>query len=122
MFKFAEMDDKITIFDQMDGKGGPVILINKFNVDPDETEQLLENWTKHANFFKQQPGYISTQFHRGIGGSSVFINYEVWESIEDYKNAVNQKEALSILETYPPSTVISPHLFTKVAVHGICVK
>jgi len=122
MSKFVEMDDKITVFEQMNGKGGPVILINKLNVDPEETEQLLKSWAKDAAFFKQQPGYISTQFHQGTGGSSVFINYAVWESIEDFKNAINQREAQSNLKNYPPSTVMSPHLFTKVAVQGICVK
>ena len=122
MSKFVEMDDNITVFEQMNGKGGPVILINKFNVDPEETEELLKSWARDSAYFKQQPGYISTQFHRGVEGSSVFINYAVWESIEDFKKAINQREAQSNLKNYPPSTVMSPHLFTKVAVHGICVK
>ena len=79
-----------------------------------------------ATNFKQQPGFISTQLHRGIGKSSVFINYAVWESIEYYKKAVNKirfsPESQSPLLKYDDnSLVISPHLFKKVAVPGICV-
>ena len=105
---------------------GSVILINKFNVDPNKVEQLLKDWGEDATNFKQQPGFISTQLHRGIGKSSVFINYAVWESMEHYKKAVNK--ILFSPESQSPhlkydnnSLVISPHLFKKVAVPGICV-
>ena len=37
---------------------------------------------KEAEKFKEQPGFISTQLHKGIGGSATFINYAVWESAE----------------------------------------
>jgi hypothetical protein len=36
-----------------------VILINKFNVDPDNIEQFLKEWAEDASRFKQQPGLIS---------------------------------------------------------------
>lgn len=101
-----------------------IILINKFNVDPDGVDQLLEAWASDAAYFKQQPGFISTQLYRGIGGSSVFINYAVWESTDLYKNAINKylsSETQSQLVKYPDSAVRSPHLFKKVAVPGICV-
>lgn len=35
---------------------------------------LLQAWENDANWMKQQPGYISTQLHRGIAGSTVFLN------------------------------------------------
>jgi heme-degrading monooxygenase HmoA len=119
--KFKEMDDKVTVFEQMEEEGGPVILINTFNVDPEEAEQLLKAWQEDAAFMKQQPGFISTQLHRGIAGSSVFINYAVWESVADFKRAFNQPEFQAHLQKYPPSTSTSPHLFRKVAVPRICV-
>ena len=64
--------------------------------------------------------------HKGIGKSSVFINYAVWESIEQYKEAVNKimfsSETQSLLLKYDDgSLVVSPHLFKKVHVPGICV-
>ena len=61
---------------------------------------------------------------KGIGKSSIFINYAVWQSIEHYKEAINKLVFSS--ETQPrllkyddASLVISPHLFKKVAVPGI---
>lgn len=69
----------------------------------------------------RQPGYISTQLHRGIGGSSVFINYAVWESVDDFRRAFADPEFQAQWSNYPPSTVASPHLFQKVAVPRICL-
>jgi heme-degrading monooxygenase HmoA len=119
--KFTEMDDKVTLFAQMEAEGSPVILINKFNVAPSEVEQFLQVWAEDAAFMKRQPGFIFTQLYRGIAGSCVFINYAVWESVADFKRAINQPEFQSHLKNYPPSTAASPHLLTKVAVPGICV-
>jgi hypothetical protein len=40
--KLVEMDEKITLSEQMEEENvGPVILINKFNVKPEEVDQLL---------------------------------------------------------------------------------
>ena len=118
---FSDMDDKVSVFAQMEADGGPVILMNKFTVAPSEVEQLLKAWAEDAAFMKRQPGFISTQLHRGIAGSCVFMNYAVWESVLDFKQAFNQPEFQARLENYPPSAVASPHLFKKVAVHGICL-
>jgi len=71
---------------------------------------------------KRQPGFISAQLHRGIGGSSTFFNYAVFESAEHFKRAFNTLEFGSSMATLPPKTVMSPHLFKKVAVPGICVE
>ena len=119
--KFTEMDDAVTIFAQLEAEGGPVILINKLSAVPSEMEQLLQAWAVDAAFMKRQPGFISTQLHRGVAGSCVFINYAVWESVADFKRAFYQPEFQSHLKKYPPSAVASPHLFTKVAVPGLCV-
>jgi len=128
MVKFIEMDERVKFKDQIEEKEieGSVILINKFNVEPDKVEQFLKDWAEDATNFKQQPGFISTQLHKGIGKSSVFINYAVWESIEHYKEAVNKilfsSETKSSLLKYNDSLVVSPHLFKKVHVRGICVE
>lgn len=120
MVKLVEMDEKITLSEQMEEKNvGSVILINKFNVKPEEVDQFLQAWASDAAYFKSQPGCISAQLHRGIGGSCVFINYAVWESTELFKKAFKNAELQSRLEKYPPSVVASPHLFKKVAVPGI---
>ncbi len=48
MAKFVEMDERTKFKDQTDEKiGGPVILINKFNVHPDKV-QISYMWS-HGN-------------------------------------------------------------------------
>jgi hypothetical protein len=50
------------------------------------------------------------------------INYAVWESSDRYKQAFDRPSnpSLSTLSDFLANTV-SPHLFKKVAVPGICV-
>jgi quinol monooxygenase YgiN len=124
MAKLVEMDENVTLKDQIENQvGGPVILINKFNVDSNEVEQFLKAWEEDATKFKDQSGFISAQLHKGIGKSTVFVNYAVWESLNHYKNAVDKvigPDFQSQLSKYPKSLVVSPHLFKKVAVPGIC--
>lgn len=121
MVELIEMDDAVTLQQQMRVETGPVILINQFKVKPQESEQLLAAWTADAAFFKRQPGFISAQLHRGIGGSGVFMNLAVWESVAAFRRAFSHPEFRQSLEAYPPSTIASPHLFQKIAVPNICV-
>jgi quinol monooxygenase YgiN len=122
MAKFVEMDDRVTLSTQMEQIVGPVILINKIGVNPNNIDQFLKAWKKDATIMKQQPGFISAQLYRGIAGSCTFINYAVWETSEHYKKAFDRptNPSLSTLMDFPAVTV-SPHLFWKVAVPGICV-
>lgn len=121
MPRLAEMDERVSLFAQVEANVGPVILINTFTVKPEDADQLLTAWAADAEYMKQQPGFISTQLHRGIAGSSVFVNYAVWESTEHFKRAFSSPEFQSRLADYPSSAVASPHLFRKVAVSGICI-
>lgn len=122
MVALVEMDPTITLFEQMQDRGGPVVLINSFKVHPDEVDQLLSAWTADATLMRAQPGYISTQLHRGIGGSCVFLNYAVWESTEHFARAFANPEFQSQLGHYPSSATSEPHLFRKLAVAGVCVE
>jgi len=60
MVKIIEMDDSVTLCEQFEAEVGAVILMNSFNVCPDEVEEefikVLADTTK---VFKQQPGFIS---------------------------------------------------------------
>ena len=78
MAKFVEMDEQVTLSKQMeDDVGGSVILINKFTVKAEEVDQFLKAWIDDATVFKEQPGFISTQLHRGIAGSGVSLSWQV---------------------------------------------
>ena len=121
MVKIVEMDERITLEKQLDEDAGPIIVMNKFNVGPDEIDEFLKVFAKTTEKFKQQPGFISAQLHRGIAGSSTFVNYVVWESAAHFKQAFNRPEFKSNMASVLPNTMTSPHLFKKVAVPGICV-
>jgi heme-degrading monooxygenase HmoA len=80
--RLREMDERTTYMQQLRGDTGPVVLINQFNVAPEDAERFLEVWADDAAFMKQQPGFISTQLHRGTAGSTTFINTAVWSRQE----------------------------------------
>ena len=120
MAAFVEMDEKVSIQAQIEDMGGPVILVNKFTVNVGEAEQLVRAWADDAAWMKRQPGFISCQLHRGIAGSGVFLNYAVWESTAHFRAAFTNPEFQAKLGHYPSSAIVSPHLFRKVAVSGIC--
>jgi heme-degrading monooxygenase HmoA len=119
--KLREMDEQTTYMQQLQEEGGPVVLINQFNVAPDDAERFLEVWPDDAGFMKQQPGFISTQLHRGTAGSSTFLNVAVWESARALGEAFRSPEFQERAARYPDSAVAAPHVFEKVAVPGICV-
>ena len=120
--RFEEMDTTTPLAQQLqDPYGGSVVLINKFTVAPTDRDRLVAAWADDAAYFKQQPGFISAQLHRGIGASPVFLNYAVWESVDAFRTAFGRPEFRNRLAQYPDSVVASPHLFEKIAVPGICV-
>ncbi len=119
--KLAEMDDRVTYVQQLQQETGPVVLINTFNVAPADADRLLAVWAEDAAFMKRQPGFISTQLHRGIAGSTTFVNVAVWESAQALCAAFFSPEFGAHAARYPDSAVATPDLFAKVAVPGICV-
>ena len=116
------MDERITLEKQLDEDVGPIVEMNKFNVDPQEIDEFLQLVANTAETFKQQPGFISAQLHRGTAGSTTFIYYMIWESAERCKQMFNRPEIRSNIANILPNTVMSSHLFKKVAVPGICVE
>lgn len=117
---FIEMDQTVTLADQLKDEGGPVVLVNTFVVPAPEADALLAAWTADAEVMKRQPGFVSTRLHRGIAGSGVFLNYAVWDSVAAFRAAFTNPEFRARLAEYPASATASPHLFRRVAVPGIC--
>jgi heme-degrading monooxygenase HmoA len=122
MAKFKELDAGVSLGEQMQAEDGPIVLINLFTIDISDEEALLKAWAHDADFMKTQPGYISTQLHRGIAGSSTYVNYAVWQDVECFRNAFTNPEFQSRIADYPSSAVASPHLFKKLAVANHCVE
>ena len=121
MPKFVEMDATVSLDEQLrDETSGPVVLVNTFVVPPEDADALLDIWSRDAAVMKRQPGFISTQLHRGTAGSGTFLNYAVWQSTAHFRDAFADPEFRAQLGAYPESATASPHLFRKVEVPGIC--
>ncbi len=122
MLKHVEMDPTLSLNSQYADKlAKPIVLINLFNVDPKDNEAFKAAWAKDAAFFKAQPGYISAQLHHGIMGSSMWLNYAVFENAAAFGATNDQPEFKPLREIYPDSATAHPHLFRRVAIPGICV-
>jgi heme-degrading monooxygenase HmoA len=121
MLQLTALDPAVPVFQQLGAEVSPVILVNIFQVQEPDIPALLAAWESDANWMKQQPGYISTQLHRGIAGSTVFMNYAVWESVACFRAAFSHPDFKAALARYPSSAVASPHLFTRLTVPNLCV-
>ena len=121
MLNRIEMDQHVSLADQLSNEVGPVVLVNIFRVAPDDVDALLSAWAADATYLKAKPGFISTQLHRGTAGSCTFLNHAVWESVQAFRDAFSDPQFQATFGRYPDSTVASPHLFQKIAVPGICV-
>ena len=121
MLALKPLDAEVPIFQQLGADVSPVVLVNIFQVAQADIPALVEAWEADANWMKLQPGYISTQLHQGIAGSTVFMNYAVWQSVAHFRTAFNHPEFKKALEHYPSSAVASPHLFTRLTVPNLCV-
>ena len=87
MLQFRPLDPSFPIDKQLAAVASPAVLVNIFTVGKTDVEPLLRAWEKDALWMKRQPGFISTQLHRAIGGSYVFMNYAVWESVDHFRQA-----------------------------------
>jgi heme-degrading monooxygenase HmoA len=114
------LDPACPIDQQLQGKADPVVLVNLFSVGEADIPALMSAWEKDAIWMKQQPGFLSTQLHRAIGGSHMFMNCALWESVDSFRAAFTHPDFVSALAAYPSSAVAQPHLFARVAVPNLC--
>jgi len=115
------LDPAFPIDQQLSVSASPVVLVNLFTVEAQDVPALLKAWENDANWMKRQPGFISTQLHRAIGESCVFLNYAVWESVEHFRKAFTHPDFQNSLGAYPCSAIASPHLFQKLSIPNLCV-
>ena len=120
MLNLRPLDPACPIDQQLQSKADPVVLVNLFSVAEGDIPALMAAWEKDALWMKQQPGFLSTQLHRAIGGSHMFMNYALWESVDSFRVAFTHPDFVSALAAYPASAVAQPHLFAKVAVPNLC--
>jgi heme-degrading monooxygenase HmoA len=119
--KIVNLDDRVTFKQQLEHNSGPVVLMSTFLVPPDQVDSFLEGFKKQFAIIRKQPGLISAQLHRGVAGSSLFMNYIVWESIDAFRQGYELPEFQAQLKQYPAGTVVSASFFQRVAIPGMCI-
>ncbi len=120
MVNFKPLDPDCPIDQQLGVDAAPVVLVNLFTVDVDDQDALIAAWKNDALWMKKQPGYISTQLHKAVGESCMYLNYAIWDSVADFRAAFTNPEFQNALSHYPSSAVTAPYLFEKVAVQNCC--
>lgn len=120
MLKLRPLDPVFPIEQQLQVQASPAVLVNLFSVAEADIPALMAAWERNATWMKQQPGFLSTQMHRAVGGSCMFMNYALWDSVDDFRAAFTHPDFESSLAAYPSSVVAQPHLFTRLAVPNLC--
>ena len=104
MIKLIEMDEKVTLFEQMDSQVAPVILINKFNVKEEQVQEFLEAWADDAKYLNNNQDSFLHSF-------IVELVEAVCFSTTPFGNQVNiSSEPLTLLKLNPDSIDIRPPL------------
>lgn len=119
--RLEEMDPHVTYAQQVAETTGPIVLVNLFSIEPEDADAFLAFWREAAAYMKQQPGFISVQMHRGIGGSGAFLNVATWESAAALAAATRSPDFQRFSAHLSGEVVARPHVFEKVAVPGICL-
>lgn len=119
--ELRQADQHVSFLQQLDHDSAePVVLINQFTVPADDVDHFLDVWADDARYMKQQPGFMSTQLHRGIAGSTTFVNTADWESAATLRAAFTSPEFQQRMAQYPAGVTASPHVYRKQAVPGVC--
>ena len=83
----------------------PFVLINVFEVPPDEDDDFIGGWEAARDYLETQPGYVDTALHRSIGPADFrFVNVARWRSVEDFRAATQSpgfREVSKQLARYP---------------------
>ena len=64
-----------------------------FNVEPEKQQELLDNMSEFAKTLKQQPSFVSANFHKSLDGLKV-ANYAQWKTKEDFENFIQNPQVL----------------------------
>lgn len=77
-----------------------MVFMNTIHVAPEDVDGFLEAWKADGEFMKRQPGFVSTQLHRGMAVSTTFINVAEWDSVEAFRAAASSPEFQASLAHY----------------------
>lgn len=90
-----------------------IIAINPFEVPKGKEYEALVMWEKFAEYFRKQPGYISTNLHRALGAEAKFhlVSISQWKSAEHFMTALQSPELKKIAESMSKEIQSYPGLY-----------
>ena len=90
-----------------------VIVINSFEVPKGKEEQALAMWDKFAEYFRRQPGYISSKLHRALNPDARFhlVTVAEWASADRFLAALENPELQAIAKGSKDSFPSYPGLY-----------
>jgi heme-degrading monooxygenase HmoA len=90
-----------------------VTVINPFEVPQGREDETLSMWEAFAEYFRKQPGYISTKLHKAIVPDAKFhfINIAEWESADAFQTALNNPELMEVAKNLPDDIPHYPGLY-----------
>ncbi|OGM47900.1 hypothetical protein ABOM_002712 [Aspergillus bombycis] len=120
---FIDIDPRTPLLKQLEERpeAGSCVLVNTFRVQPGKMDEAFAAWKIDADLAKKQPGFISTQLHRGVNGSDTMLNYAVWESTAALKAYYDLPEFKESLNNYPDGTECRIALYRKQHIEGVCL-
>ncbi len=95
-----EGSDGTTFLDQLKTEAaGPIVLINLFDVAPEDAADFHARWTAAADVLRRKPGFVNTTLHRAVGASRLWLNRAEWQSLQDFRAAMRADDFLAIAKT-----------------------
>ena len=90
-----------------------ITVINPFEVPQGREDEALSMWEAFAEYFRKQPGYISTKLHKAINPDAKFhlVNIAEWESVEAFQAALSNPELQNIAKDLPSDIPHYPGLY-----------
>ena len=74
------------------------ILINCFEVAPEQDQRFLQLWRQADDLLRRRDGYRTTRLHRALGPQARFryVNVAELDSVETWQSAVRSPEFAAI--------------------------
>ena len=90
-----------------------IIVINPIVVPEGKEAIALNIWDHYAEYFKKQPGYISTKLHKSLDPKAKFhyINVASWKTADDFMKALNNEEIKKIGDGFPKDMPHFPSMY-----------
>ena len=69
----------------------PFVLINAFEVPPDDDDEFIRGWEAARDYLEAQPGYVDTALHQAVDPEAEFrfVNIARWERAEAFQAALH---------------------------------